>query len=159
MKRWSKLQKELYFIIDPQIDFQIHCAAYPIGTRGNTVPRYWITLGKEIIFDYPKQFALSEWYVVHPFNEVVPKISGLIREYIDTPATEILTKHFEHDCWDLTSIFRAADRRIGQRRLKLLQDTAKNPAVQKILAARIKDIQKTNNNILNHEQRSIGANI
>lgn len=24
MKRWSKLQKELYLIIDPEIDFQIH---------------------------------------------------------------------------------------------------------------------------------------
>lgn len=53
MKSWSKLQKELYLIIDPTIDLQIHCVAYPMRSRyGNTaLPRYWITLGKEIIFD------------------------------------------------------------------------------------------------------------
>ncbi len=64
MKKWSKLQKELYLIIDPTIDFQIHCVAYPMRSRyGNTaLPRYWITLGKEIIFDYPKQFLSPENY-------------------------------------------------------------------------------------------------
>lgn len=139
MKRWSKLQKELYLIIDSEIDFQIHCASYPVGAYGDTIPRYWITLGKEIIFDYPKQFVLSEWHICYPFETVVPKVSGLIREYIDTPVSEIMIKHFEHDSWELTDIFRAADRRIGQRRLGLLQQATKNQAVQKILALRMKD--------------------
>jgi hypothetical protein len=141
MKRWSKLQKELYLIIDPKINFQIHCAAYPIGSHNDTIPRYWITLDKEIIFDYPKQFAEyweTNWEMVYPLEYVVRNISDLIREYIDTPVSEILTKHFEHDRWELTDIFRAADRRIGQRRLRLLQNSSKNLAVQKILAQRIK---------------------
>ena len=155
MKRWSKLQKELYLIIDPKINFQIHCATYRIGQYGNYLPRFWATLGKDIIFDYPKQFALPGQImkyhipqnnyenIYYPYEDVyhicgTSDISDLIREYINTPVSEILTKHFEHDRWELTDIFRAADRRIGQRRLRLLQNSSKNLAVQKILAQRIK---------------------
>lgn len=150
MKRWSKIQKELYLIVDPMIDFQIHCATYPMRSRyGNTdLPRYWITLGKEIIFDYPKQFVLSDGTVknydpdgIHqnyPYNTDVCDISALIREYIDTPISEIATKHFENDYWGLANILRAADRRIGQRRLDTLRRRIKNQAAQKILAIRIK---------------------
>lgn len=155
-KRWSKLQKELYLIITPTINFQIHCATYRIGQYGNYIPRFWVTLGKEIIFDYPKQFVSSgqimKYHIpetnyenIHyPYEDVhhicgVSDISDLIREYIDTPASEILTKHFECDRWGLTDIFRAADRRIGQRRLGLLQQATKNQAVRKILALRIKN--------------------
>lgn len=67
MKRWSKLQKELYLIIDPEIDFQIHCAVYPMRSDRATspCPRYWITIGKEIIFDYPKDFVDKDGHVSH----------------------------------------------------------------------------------------------
>lgn len=67
-------------------------------------------------------------------------ISDLIREYIDTPVSEIMTKHFENDYWGLANIFRAADRRIGQRRLDNLRRRIKNQAAQKILELRIKSI-------------------
>lgn len=59
-RRWSKLQKALYNIIDPKVKLQIHCVAYPMrsktGYANNNVPRYWITIEKEIIWDYPKIF-------------------------------------------------------------------------------------------------------
>lgn len=151
MKRWSKLQKELYLIVDPTIGFQIHCAAYPMRSRyGNTdLPRYWITLDKEIIFDYPKQFVLPDGTVknydpdgIHqnyPYCTDVSDISSLIREYIDTPISEIMTRHFENDYWGLANILRAADRRIGQRRLDILRRRIKNKAAQKILTLRIKE--------------------
>ena len=68
MRRWSKLQKELYLIIDPNIDFQIHCSVYRMQSRmGSTdLPRYWITLNKEIIFDYPCQFVNAEGEINNP---------------------------------------------------------------------------------------------
>lgn len=126
MKKWSKLQKELYLIIDPTIDFQTHCVAYPMRCRyGNTdLPRYWITLGKEIIFDSPKQFVTLDGGIRnfksatwdnknYPYKNDVSDISDLIREYIDTPVSEIMTKHFENDYWGLANILPAADRRIG----------------------------------------------
>ena len=57
-KRWSKLQSEIYNLLDKRIDIQIHCSVYRMKSNwGSTdLPRYWITLGKEIIFDYPQQF-------------------------------------------------------------------------------------------------------
>lgn len=116
---------------------------------GNTdLPRYWITLGKEIIFDYPKQFVTQDGMVRnfkpkdypynYPYKNDVSDISDLIREYIDTPVSEIMTKHFENDYWGLANILRAADRRIGQRRLDILRRRIKNQAAQKILGLRIK---------------------
>lgn len=155
-KRWSKLQKELYLIIDPSIDFQIHCVAYPMQSRyGNTsLPRYWITLGNEIIFDYPKQFVLGDGTVknydpdgihqIYPYTTDISDVSSLIREYIDTPVSQIVTKHFENDHWGLANILRAADRRIGQRRLMTLRRRIKNQAAQKILELRIKTTATNN---------------
>ncbi len=156
MSRWSKLQKDLYLIIDPTIDFQIHCVAYPMRSRyGNTdLPRYWITLGKEIIFDYPKQFVTHDGLICnfkphgitknYPYKNDVSDISDLIREYIDTPVSEIMTKHFENDYWGLANILRAADRRIGQRRLDILRRRIKNQAAQMILGLRIKPTATSN---------------
>ena len=54
MSAWSKLQKSLYLIVADNVDFQIHCSVYRMKSqRGSTdIPRYWITIGKDIIFDY-----------------------------------------------------------------------------------------------------------
>lgn len=151
MKKWSKLQKELYLIIDPTIDFQIHCVVYPMrGDRATSpCPRYWITIGKEIVFDYPKDFTDKNGHVHHRYEFIsqeadypyycdVSLISNLIRDYIDTPVADVLTRNFENDYWGLTDIFRAADKRIGQRRLERLRDSITNQAAQKILQLRIK---------------------
>ena len=57
----------------------------------------------------------------------------MLREYIDTPSSELMTKKFEGDHWGLTDILRAADRRIGRRRLAELAEVVSNPAAQKNL--------------------------
>lgn len=150
-KRWSKLQKELYLIIDPKIDFQIHCVVYPMRSHRATspCPRYWITIGKEVIFDYPKDFVDKNGKVAHHYDHISQEadypyycdasfISNLIRDYIDTPVSEVSTRRFENDYWGLTDILRAADKRIGQRRLDTLRNSIKNPSAQKILELRIK---------------------
>lgn len=122
--RWSKLQTALYQIIDPNIKFQIHCVAYPMrsktGHADSTVPRYWITIGKEIIWDYPKIFTKEELIEqFYPWMGDMSNISCLIREYIDCPDSELLTHSFE-DRWHLIPILTACDKRIGKRRLTLL---------------------------------------
>lgn len=143
MRRWSKLQRELYKLIAPDIDFQIHCAVYRMESeRGSTdLPRYWITLNGEIIWDYPKQFVnvptRNGIVIGYPHNTDISAISELIREYIDTPRDDLLSKHFENDYWGLINILRAADRRIGQRRLDVLRRKTHNRAALKILAIRI----------------------
>ena len=62
MRKWSSLQRELYKIIDDKINFQIHLSKYRMQSRYGSadLPRYWITLNGEIIFDYPKQFVASD---------------------------------------------------------------------------------------------------
>lgn len=107
MKPWSKLQREIYKIFSDDINIQIHCAAYRMDSaRGSaSLPRYRITLDKEIIWDYPKQFSIGDGGVRnlsgsvcgYPYNTDVPKISDLIRSYIDTPKDEIFDRIFEDD--------------------------------------------------------------
>lgn len=143
MKRWSKLQKQLYLLIDPSVNLQIHCARYRMQSqRGNTdLPRYWITLDRNIIWDYPKDFidcpspdrTNLEWY---PYSSDVHLISNLIRDYIDTSKDNILREKFENDHWGLINILRAADRRLGTRSLEVLRHTTHNRAALQILDQR-----------------------
>ena len=149
MKRWSKLQKRFYELVDEGIDFQIHCAVYRMQSRrgGTDLPRYFITLAGEIIFDYPKDFALKDGRIkslaqggalakFYPYDSGISGIGELIREYIDTPKDELFKKHFDADEWGLANILKAADKRIGKRRLQILAKNKKNQAMQKVIAAR-----------------------
>lgn len=144
------MQRELYQIVDESIDFQIHLSKYRMKSQyGSTeLPRYWITLDKDIIFDYPKQFVcfdngrcliknLKGQKMRYPYQTDISGISDLIREYIDTPRNELMSKHFESDCWGLVNILRAADRRIGKRRLEALKRKTDNQAARKIIEQRL----------------------
>ena len=153
MKRWSKLQKRFYELVDEGIDFQIHCAVYRMQSRrgGTDLPRYFITLAGEIIFDYPKDFVLKSGGVkslaqgalakIYPYGNDISDIGELIREYIDTPKDELFKKHFDADEWGLANILKAADKRIGKRRLQILAKNKKNQAIQKVIAARLEALQ------------------
>ena len=155
MKRWSKLAKRLYKLVDESIDFKLHCTVYRMQSkRGSTdLPRYFITLAGEIIFDYPKDFALKDGRIkslaqggaplakFYPYDSGISDIGELIREYIDTPKEELFAKHFGADEWGLANILKAADKRIGKRRLQILAKNKKNQAMQKVIAARLGALQ------------------
>ena len=121
--------------------------------QGSTnLPRYWITLGKETIWDYPKDFVKNYTQdgtknyidrIIHtyPYCSDVPYISELLREYIETPKDTIFEKHFEKDKWGLINILKAADNRIGKRRLEKLKSKTHNIAAIKIIEERLKVIE------------------
>ena len=147
---WSKLQRQLYLLFDPRLDLQIHCNVVRMNTRrGRTdLPRYWITLDGETLWDYPGQFVIpgggtrrydSPFIKGYPYQTDVPAISDLIREYIDTPAEEILTRIFAGDHWGLVNILRAADRRVGRRQWPRIRRKTHNQAALQVLAARERD--------------------
>ena len=150
-KRWSKLQKRLYLLTDEGTDFQLHLSVYRMQSAyGSTdLPRYWITLGKDIIFDYPSDFIAKDENGVsfvrdlegkskyYPYSSDISDISDFFREYIDTPADKLLDKHFDCDKWGLADILRAADKRIGRRRLALLGERTDNTAAHKIIEKRL----------------------
>lgn len=135
MKRWSKLQKQFYTLVDPDLDFQLHCRLYRMKSqRGSTdLPRYWITLNGAILWDYPRpSFGRLKHY---PYVTDISAISDLIREYIDTSPARLAETRFEKDRWGLTDILKAADRRIGVRRFEMLSSRV-NDAARRVLQAR-----------------------
>jgi hypothetical protein len=143
MKRWSKLQKQIYNLIVPGLDFQIHCSVYRTASpkRQTAHARYWITLQKEIIWDYPKQFvgkhaADQQSSEANPNADDISDISALFRDYIDTPKDQLFSKIFPHDRWGLVDILKAADRRIGLRRLETLKENKINPAAVEVIQMR-----------------------
>lgn len=138
MSVWSKLQKSLYSIISDKLNFQIHCSVYRMKSqRGTTdLPRYFITIDKEIIFDYPKQFLNREEIKNYPYETEISDISMCIREYIDCPVALLPEKKFENDLWGITEILKAADKRIGKEKLQGYFSATGNPAVKKIFEKR-----------------------
>lgn len=136
MRRWSKLQKQVYNLLLPELELQIHCAAYPMRSQyGSTdLGRYWITLGKEVIWDYPKDFAGAKRK--YPYVTDIAAISELLREYIVTPVEALPRKRFEQDVWGLTAILKAADRRLGREKLVLPVTDEESEAARRVLARR-----------------------
>lgn len=142
MAVWSKLQKSLYQLAE-KANFQIHCSAYRMDSqRGSTLlPRYWITIEKKIIFDYPKQFQKGNEN--YPYVNHASDISDLIREYVDCPLNLLPEKIFENDLWGLTDILKAVDKRLGKKRL-LDYFVSTNHVIENILkkAFRLKQLCK-----------------
>ena len=136
-KRWSKLQARLYNLMEPAVNFQIHCALYEmksLGHYGSRLSRYFITVDKEIVFDYPKDMELNKKYI-YLWNSDVDKISNLIEEYIQRPKEELF-EDFPNDKWGIVDILRACDRRVGKKRLQILAERTRNENVRFIIEKR-----------------------
>ena len=136
-KRWSKLQARLYNLMEPAVNFQIHCALYEmksLGHYGSRLSRYFITVDKEIVFDYPKDMELDKKYI-YLWNSDVDKISNLIEEYIQRPKEELF-EDFPNDKWGIVDILRACDRCVGKKRLQILAERTRNENVRFIIEKR-----------------------
>lgn len=144
-KRWSKLQSKLYNIIDDKVDFQIHMALYAYNAKNSgygkerLLPRYWITIGKEIVFDYPKECDTTYKYGSdsYPWDNDITDISNIIEEYINSSKDTIMNP-FINDKWGITDILRACDRRVGKGRLRELYNKDPSDAVKNIINLRLK---------------------
>ena len=144
-KPWSKLKSQVMNLVCEDLSLDIHQAVYRMASqRGSSdLPRYFITLNKEIIFDYPKDFLdkkIESYSGKYQTSEVYPHItemgviSNLLRDYIDTPLEEVLKKDFQ-DNFGVTNILKASDRRLGKEKLTLWSKD-KSEAVLKIMRAR-----------------------
>lgn len=130
------MQSEVEKLFAEGLRLKVHCRVYRMDSqRGSSgLPRYWLTLGRDIIWDYPKDFrGRAKEY---PYVSDVSAISDLLRDYIDTPVDELLSKTFK-DPWSLVDILLAADRRIGNRRLQKLKGRVQTEAAQTVLASRL----------------------
>ena len=90
-KRWSKLQARVYSMVEPTVPFQIHYIAYPMRSqRGSTlIPRCYITIGQEIIWDFPHDFPSA---CVDPYSACVEclPIASILREWTDASRNGLL---------------------------------------------------------------------
>ena len=158
--QFSKLKKQIENLFDPALKLQFCCIAYPMRTQwaNNHIPRFYVELGKEIIWDFPKDFPdvkQLHWAYWSRSNGIV----DLVREYIDTPVDQLLEKKFKGDTqyfiaqylWEnrqetckahyrLTDILKAADRRLGKEKLMAWAAKKRNAAVKDILEARLKKV-------------------
>lgn len=153
---FNKLKKVIDNLFDEKLKMEFCCNSYPIrgqwGNR-NSIPRYYVKIGKEIIWDFPKDFDMKElpfyyWAGNNYINE-------LVRDYIDTPIEKLLKKKFKYDKngfiiqylysshqdnfeieYKLTELFIAADRRLGQEKLLKWANKINNPKVDRILEIR-----------------------
>ena len=136
---WSKLQSALYKVIDKDVGFQMHSCSYDIGD-GVGIPRYWITIGRQIVWDFPKNavWDKGDWY----FYDEAKSISRLIKAYVDCPKDELLTNTFD-DRWQMLPYLLACDRRIGKRRLAQMLGMEEFSSVAWIVQKRLESSKKT----------------
>lgn len=124
---WSKLQKQLYLIIDKDSKFQMHCSvlktksAWTAGQDKNgisksreMIPRYWIKVDDKIIWDFPTDYIedIKDNYF-HWDNYTW--VAETIRYYLDTPKDKLFTDTYIKDKYGLTDVLRKYDRRISKK--------------------------------------------
>ena len=135
MSRWSKLKKDVENIMAQEIDFKIYANAYRFGDS-IPIPRFWITIKGDIIWDWPKNFIDGNWY----FYDSAKAISQLLRDYINTPESQLLNNVFE-DPFNLIPILRVCDRRIGKRRLKRILDDPQSSEMTSLILKRLNNVK------------------
>src|SRR2546427_680605 len=111
---WTKLRSQIYVILEPELPLQMYSTFYTshrdykVGPF--TSPREWITLDREVIWDFPSYFL--KWNhpdVPKPLEYMEDGHWGfeghqpaqLIREYLQTPPVHLLTRIFYLDYWGL----------------------------------------------------------
>lgn len=134
---WSKLQKQLYKIMDPTVKFQMHCSVFKtksawnagqkagISKKKESIPHYWITVNGETVWDFPNNyidndslvdgFTIKETYF-YPDNYTW--VADVLRNYINTPKEKLLTIEFDNDKFGLVDVLRKYDRRISKNKRK-----------------------------------------
>ena len=133
---WSKLQKQLYNIMDPTVNFQMHCSVYnPHSVKcSGTIPRFWITIDKKVVWDFPNMFldelgnVYRDWTHINEYPWTIREtyffsnnytwVSDVIRSYINTPKTKLLKVDFEKDKFGLVDTLKKYDRRISKNKRK-----------------------------------------
>jgi hypothetical protein len=138
MKRWSKLQSRIYGMVAPDLPFQIHYIAYPMRSQfGSTlIPRCYITIGKEIIWDFPRDFPDACIDSYSACTESLP-ITTILRMWTDASSDDLLAFSPVSDRWGLAEILLAVDRRMGRKRLRLLYERTTHENVKAIIDMRL----------------------
>ena len=140
------MQARLQVLMESSLDFQAHCVTYvrngQMSRSDRRLPRFFVTVGSEIVFDYPKE-ASDDAKARYLWDSGIDRISDLIEEYVQR-APERLLDGFEGDEWGLTLLLLAYDRRLGTRRLRRLREMVSDERVINIIDGRLSGIMEEN---------------
>ena len=144
-KRWSKLKKLVEDLFAPGLPLQIHCTAirttiYNEGSLAEVLGVFTVCLGKDVIWNFPRQFVNEETIYSDGGNRYsfgVRDLNEILREYLDTPKDVLLKKEFARDFFGLTNILKAADRRLGLERLEKHFKECEQESLRKVLSTRL----------------------
>ena len=149
MPRFSKLKKRIESLFHPDLDLKVYCNTYYKGGCFicKSHPRFWIVFNKEIIFDFIKDFMdlripdpenkfMWESGGRHVYYQDISNINCMVAKYIEVPKDKIFDHAFPDDYFGLTDILKAADRRIGKKRLLILRNKTQSESAKKVIEAR-----------------------
>ena len=113
MPRFSKLKKRIESLFAPDLGLGVYCTVYQTPHYYGTleIPRLWVTLNKEIIFDFIKDFKDIEnpnpgchWMDSAGVTRKplvywcqISEITNFIQTYIETPVDMLFDHTFETD--------------------------------------------------------------
>ena len=130
--RWSKLRSLIQDLFDPALKLDIHCTA--MRGEGGSVGKYWMVLDGETIWEAPRNAGGQA--KSGAFNDAASMITELLREYLDVPRDELLTREFSGDRWGIIDLLRSSDRRIGKGKLREFFGPEPAEPFSRILVAR-----------------------
>ena len=133
LMRFSQLKKLVEDLWVPELDLKLQCSSYR-REGGPPLGRYWITFRGRTLWQAPSEFR--EMLEERTLDDAAPRVTSLLREYIDTPKEELMTKQFDDDEWELVDLLRAADRRVGKKRLEELAQRTTSSAVREVVKLR-----------------------
>jgi len=148
MRPFSKLKKQIESLFDSNLKMTFNCISYAAG-HYNAIPRFYVRIGKETIWDFPKDFDAKDLDFHWWSNNLT--INDLVREYIDTPVDKLLSTVFKNETAKITNyddysviefnlnlspLFIAADRRLGKEKLIVWAAGIDNQNVNMILDLR-----------------------
>ena len=133
--RWSRLKSLVEALFVPELRLRLHCTGIRDEARKDShaaVSRgiFQARLGREVIWDFPGQF------VDHDDGYSATNLTQLLRDYLETPKAELLSRSFADDPHGLADVLRLADRRIGLRRLRERYGRDDRVFVRRLLLAR-----------------------
>ncbi|MBP7540738.1 MAG: hypothetical protein KA802_12500 [Saprospiraceae bacterium] len=142
---FSKLKTQIENLFDPALGMEFCCNSYPMrgGWAENSIPRFYIKMDKQILWDFPADFEIKNISYGHWAGN--NDISELVREYIETPKSMILDRMFANEvkrydtliiCFHLTDFFKAADRRFGKKKLRTWAAKLHNHTIDRIIEKR-----------------------
>lgn len=143
-KRWSKLKSKVEALIVDKLPLRIYCSEIRTtwsndGSLPEALGTFTIRLGGDVIWDFPKQFV--NYFTEYPdggnhYSYSVSNINNLLREYIDSPKSDLLSKKFSSDYFGITEVLKCADRRLGLKNIETHFCETSDLAVAAVLAAR-----------------------